>query len=419
MLLTPEAFKQDFEALVDLGQGGDGKVSLFAHRRIEGRFVAVKFPLDSSRRRSFKNEIENLRRIGAHDNIIELLGWDKYGIPYGPQLYLDYCDIGDLLDYRDKLISAYGYVPEDTVWKLFADMSKALDHMHHTLKVPMIHGDIKADNILVKTPSGFSGQTIPVVPVFKLADFSRSSLYSPGDKNVPDSRWFGSLQYQPPLEEHEKQTPAVDIWGVGATIQGFVLSIFPLQSSEEFLEQHARRNPSVFREGQNRPERQDSCWWRYRPVLHRPLNSHRQPDIPPEPYSEPLEQWYALCLQPDARKRITASALVENVVPLAQRQMNIIQAQRVLKKHQEKLEQRKKERQLRKDTKAPTNEDAGTRPRHASPSSPRLSIHLDLDTISGLQKASSADSNELKNLKQYEAAYLDGTRGQENKGCIS
>lgn len=52
--------------------------------------------------------------------------------------------------------------PEVTIWKILADISKAVDWLHNGLKVKYVHGDVKPDNFLVFRPRGV--QQFPLLP---------------------------------------------------------------------------------------------------------------------------------------------------------------------------------------------------------------------------------------------------------------
>jgi serine/threonine protein kinase len=59
-------------------------------------------------------------------------------------------------------------------------MAKTLDFIHNCQEIPILHRDIKPDNILVVDGSLLRfDNKIMSLPIFKFVDFSRSKEYRP------------------------------------------------------------------------------------------------------------------------------------------------------------------------------------------------------------------------------------------------
>lgn len=127
-----------------------------------------------------------------------------FGTSCVPALFTDCADFGSLLEYRtiwrareNACHRAYG-ISEATLWTLFRDMVRALDHLHN--ERGFIHRDIKPDNILAACPEGYTGKLIPAIPIFKLCDFSRAVAYPSTHHDDDDEEeeqqqhsWAGTL----------------------------------------------------------------------------------------------------------------------------------------------------------------------------------------------------------------------------------
>ncbi|KAF2708292.1 kinase-like protein, partial [Pleomassaria siparia CBS 279.74] len=135
---------------------------------------------------------------GSHPNIVQLLGYDKEWSPHAPALFYEYCPLGDAYSHALDVRHDVGFVPEAMIWKLFMDISEALYFLHHCCEPPLIHGDVKPENILVSAPDGGTAweDEIRFVPQFKLTDFSRTTDYLPGRQ--ADYRFQGTFEYAPP-----------------------------------------------------------------------------------------------------------------------------------------------------------------------------------------------------------------------------
>ncbi|KAF2257402.1 kinase-like protein, partial [Trematosphaeria pertusa] len=313
-----------------LGEGTEGKVSLWRHKWKE-EHIAVKQPARGTdfHRNMLKQELKNLKMVGTHPNVVSLLGWDDYYAPIPPGIFLDYCQLGDLLEYQNLLVDAGHYVPEESIWKFLVDMSRGLDYLHNHLAVPYIHGDLKPSNILVARPPGCRNDEVPLLPIFKLADISRLVPYIPGQG--PNHMFFGTPEYGPPFSERRAVAPAVDIYAIGATVQHLALGCYPTQDRKAFIRE-------VMLQGMDAPHEKDLNHIKWRnliPVVYRPINAAAEEQRtkyklqhPNPPYSDVLNDWYSMCLEHEKHRRISADILTDWFVPLAEGQIEVLAAKR-------------------------------------------------------------------------------------------
>ncbi|KAF2655491.1 kinase-like protein, partial [Lophiostoma macrostomum CBS 122681] len=318
-----------------IGEGSDGAIEKFKHRRIKGKFIVVKMPVEGkdSYRKAIQDEIRVMKNL-QHPNIVHLLGYDEHWIPYGPALFYEFCQYGDIFTYHTRLVETYGSVPEETLWKFFADVSKALNYLHNELNIALIHGDMKPENVLiVKSSDCF--EVLPRTPLFKIADLARAVPYSPEYRQW--TKFNGTPEYAPPPAERRLGvTPAFDTWGLGATLQQLALGVMPILRWETFVKhcpELQRMEPAKLAE----QDPQQQHWRDIIPCVYRPLNVTTEqlkqnwdwsPRRKATQYSNALNRWYSMCMEADPDQRITAAELVKRLVPVAERQISVLVAKR-------------------------------------------------------------------------------------------
>jgi serine/threonine protein kinase len=358
MLLDPEAFHKEYKHSRFLASGTDGEVAKWSHNRIPGRCVAVKTTYATpgsfyfrSQSEALKKELEVLRIISrpGHPNIVGLLGWqDAVGAPW--EVYYEYCELGSAAHYGDNLRSelteSADWIPEETVWKLFLDMSRGLHYIHDEMADASLgrltHGDFKPCNILVTRSESDPTGTLNWLPTFKIADFGRASWYKTSHQLNEYNEWNGTPEYAPPRDEIKAMppTPAMDIWSLGATIQDFALGIRPVQSIESFCQDFLKENGVDLLAKASPIDFHDQKWRKKIQVKVRPLNvapdTMRQLwDWPvdahePQRFSDDLNRWYVKCMERDPKKRITAKYFNQFLVPYAENQIKVIRAKRAI-----------------------------------------------------------------------------------------
>lgn len=340
-------FHQHWRHLCVVGEGGDGVVHQFQQRKCKNEHIAMKVPHSPAGCEDLEHEIANMRRIGSHEHILQLLVASPDWIPYGPALILPYCDLGDLTAYRKSWCAHQVQtgqperVSEITMCKLFRDVALALDHLHNNLDTRYVHNDLKPQNILAFTPNGYTEYgTLPEEPIFKLADFARLTPW-PTPFGRPPIGFDGTYEFAPPAHERVAPVlPSADIWSLGATLQYMAFGIAPIQSREAFV--WSRKGT-----GKPYPDLHDEYiwgleYWRKRiPTVFRPINLptpillefYDLPyDIPDyQPFSARLGYWYAQLYKPVGSRhkgRPTASRLVREAVPHMEGQIEYLKTKR-------------------------------------------------------------------------------------------
>jgi len=171
---------------------------------------------DGGRRKPLPNEARILlSRLGRHPNIVRLFAAEpspKSPIQYN--LFLEYCSGGDLLDQLKAFRAAGHAVPPMFTLHVVTSMAHALAYIHHGLRrtgssnysrtpkhAPIIHGDIKPDNIFLRWP----GKQECGMPDIVLADFGMSQVASESwgfsgteGYDSPEVHAITSLRYKDP-----------------------------------------------------------------------------------------------------------------------------------------------------------------------------------------------------------------------------
>ncbi|CBX93039.1 hypothetical protein IAQ61_008766 [Plenodomus lingam] len=331
--------KQLFAVVRRLGAGGDGEVVQWTHLPTKTN-LAVKssHPDDGQAGRMVEEEAKNLIMLGAHDHIVHMIACTQSSV--GPQLFLELCDLGCLHDYRDqwcaqeKANGRPAYPSDVTIWKLLKDISLALDFIHNKHQISHVHNDMKPDNILVTRPSGWAPEGgVPIEPTFKITDFARLMAY-PAAPDGHFQEFCGTYEYAPPTNERRGPIhPAVDIWGLGASIQTFKTGLPSTVSKEAYImEMKLRGKPYPKTNGAWRTA---TVRWQRR-VVYRPLDvpasilredydlAQIGDDYVPSSYS--TECVYRMLLHHKASERVTSAALVKHVVSRADREIAILKA---------------------------------------------------------------------------------------------
>ncbi|MBR5748395.1 MAG: serine/threonine protein kinase [Prevotella sp.] len=190
---------EHYKLLKQLGQGSFGDVWL-AHNLLADIDVAVKFygTLDQKGLEEFRNEFKIAYKL-HHPNLLNINHFDVYeNCPY---LVMPYCENG-------SVSRQIGQMPESEIWKFILDVSGGLAFLH-SQQPPVVHQDIKPDNILITSDGRY------VISDFGISRSFRTQLSR--TNNVSSS---GTIAYMGPERFSEKPMVvlASDIWAFGMTI---------------------------------------------------------------------------------------------------------------------------------------------------------------------------------------------------------
>ena len=257
-------FADRYRLLRLLGRGGFSEVWL-AFDEKTGLRVAVKVyapgsGLDEDGVRLFTEELSIVYNLN-HSNLLKPHHFDECGgCPY---LVLPYCERGS----SQRLI---GRLTEEEAWRFLHDVSAGLEYLH-AKEPPVIHQDIKPDNVLLDASGTF------MITDFGISTRARSTLR----RSVSHAEHSGgTMEYMGPERFGEKPAPikASDIWSLGATLFELLTGTVPFVRLGGILQMNGALLPAI--EG---------------------------------PWSERLKEVVRACLSKDPWDRPTAHALREYV----------------------------------------------------------------------------------------------------------
>ena len=194
---------EHYQLLKQLGHGSFGDVWL-AHNMLADIDVAIKFygTLDMKGLEEFRNEFKITYKL-RHPNLLSINHFDVYeNCPY---LVMPYCANGSVSQQA-------GNMPESEIWKFILDVSGGLAFLH-SQQPPVVHQDIKPDNILITSDGRY------VISDFGISRSFRTKL-SRTNNTANATSSSGTIAYMGPERFSEKPVVvfASDVWAFGMTI---------------------------------------------------------------------------------------------------------------------------------------------------------------------------------------------------------
>jgi serine/threonine protein kinase len=188
-----------YKLLRQLGHGSFGDVWL-AHNMLADIDVAIKFygTLDQKGLEGFRNEFKIAYKLN-HPNLLSINHFDVYeSCPY---LVMPYCANGSASKY-------IGNISEPELWKFIHDVASGLAFLHEQ-HPPIVHQDIKPDNILITAEGRYV-----------ISDFGISRSFRTMMSRTNNMNSSGTLAYMGPERFSEKpmMVLASDIWALGMTL---------------------------------------------------------------------------------------------------------------------------------------------------------------------------------------------------------
>ncbi|TQW00404.1 hypothetical protein V2A60_001491 [Cordyceps javanica] len=205
-----------------LSEGGFAHVYLVKlPAAVEGTDLAVLKRVavpDKESLRAMRTEVETMKRLKGHRPIVAYMdshASELRGGGYEVFLLMEFCDGGGLIDFMNTRLQHRLTEPE--ILNIFADIAEGVACMHY-LKPPLLHRDIKVENVLITTRSG--GRR------FMLCDFGSAAPPRPAPTSVVECRLMDedvqkhtTLQYRSPemVDVYRKQplNEKADIWALG------------------------------------------------------------------------------------------------------------------------------------------------------------------------------------------------------------
>jgi serine/threonine protein kinase len=214
-----------------LGRGGFSEVWL-ALDQITSLQVALKIyapgtGLDDEGIKLFTQEFSLVYDLN-HTNLLKPSHYDYFDRM--PFLVLPYCEQGSCL----KLI---GKMPEEEMWNFLYDVSNGLDFLH-SRKPPIIHQDIKPDNILINSNGCF------VITDFGISTRLRSTLRKSMNKMSSSG---GTMAYMAPERFGADSAPIIanDVYSLGITAYELLTGDVPFGEHGGILQKNGAEIPLI------------------------------------------------------------------------------------------------------------------------------------------------------------------------------
>lgn len=188
------------------GRGTFGQVWL-AYDRATDEDVAIKFyvALDHKGREEFIQEFRIAAKL-RHKNLLVTKDYGEWRDQ--PYLTMKYCDKGSAGDLVDTLQpNAHD---EQIIWRFIRDVASGLAYLHAVKPDPIVHQDIKPDNILIDADGTF------LVTDFGVSKRIRSTMLKQSTRALK----AGAPAYMGPERFSNNPEPilASDVWSLGASI---------------------------------------------------------------------------------------------------------------------------------------------------------------------------------------------------------
>lgn len=166
---------------------------------------------------SMRTEVETMKKLKGHAHIVTYI--DSHasqlkGGGYEVFLLMEYCQGGGLIDFMNTRLK--NRLTEPEILEIFQDSAEGIATMHY-LKPPLLHRDLKIENILISTSP---------TRTYKLCDFGSSAPPRPPANNAAEGRLIEediqkntTLQYRcPEMIDVYRRRPIdekSDIWALG------------------------------------------------------------------------------------------------------------------------------------------------------------------------------------------------------------
>lgn len=233
MLDSGQIIADRYELLKQLGRGGFSEVWL-AQDKLTDVKVAIKIyapgmGLDDAGISLFTQEFSLVFDMN-HTNLLHPTYYDCWErMPY---LILPFCKNGSAFKY----LTENNRITETESWYLLHDVAEGLAYLH-TKTPPVIHQDIKPDNILINDENGY------MITDFGISARIRSTLR----RNQGQESSGGTLAYMGPERFGPSPTPimASDIWSLGATMYELLTGMPPYGDHGGVLQKNGADIPLI------------------------------------------------------------------------------------------------------------------------------------------------------------------------------
>ena len=232
MLLQQDTlFDERYLLIKLLGCGGFSEVWLVEDIKVGNKKMALKIyapdkGLDNDGVQLFSSEFELVFDLN-HTHLLRPAHFDVY--ERSPYLLMPYCEQGS----ANKLV---GRFDEEDAWHFLHDVAAGLAYLHEQ-NPPIIHQDIKPDNILKDHLGHYQ------ITDFGISTKARSTLR----KSMNSAKSGGTMAYMPPERFGKDNTPikASDVWAVGATLYELLAGDMPFGEHGGLMQKSGAEIPNI------------------------------------------------------------------------------------------------------------------------------------------------------------------------------
>lgn len=254
-----DIIKQRYSLIQFLGSGSFGEVWL-AHDQMTGRDVALKIylSLDPAGVEEFQREYANTIDLSC-PYLLTPEYFDVYR--RRPFLVMKYCENGS----SSKLV---GSINEVLLWQFIQDVANGLAVLHNQSN-PIVHQDIKPDNILIDGNGRF------LITDFGISKRLRATMRRQSKRDVSS----GAMPYMAPerFDSNPRLNTSSDIWSVGASIYELAMGELPFSGFGGAMQRNGADMPSL---SEN-----------YSPVLNEIMQRCLSPEAGDRPTAVDLSKW--------------------------------------------------------------------------------------------------------------------------------
>lgn len=224
-LAVGSTIRDTYTILQKLGEGAFSEVYLARHKFLGLQAIKVFKTNSPSPSSDQFREAFVLSRI-AHPNIIRIFEANRISDSGPDRSYvtMEYAAGGTLYSY----LQARGPLPIELVVRFARQISAGLAAAH-SQKPPIIHRDVKPQNIVIVE--------VGEEPILKVADFGLAKNIDPKLRMVSAA---GTLLYMPPEGFHNYETPASDVYSAGIILYEMLTGSFPFEPVDCTDEQQFR-----------------------------------------------------------------------------------------------------------------------------------------------------------------------------------
>ncbi|RKF61792.1 putative serine threonine-protein kinase [Erysiphe neolycopersici] len=182
---------------------------------------------------SMRTEVETMKKLKGHRHIVTY--YDSHasqlkGGGYEVFLLMEFCNGGGLINFMNTRLQ--NRLTEPEILNIFSDVAEGVACMHY-LKPPLLHRDLKVENILITTKEGSRK--------FKLCDFGSTAPPQPAGSTSAECRTIEediqkhtTLQYRSPeMIDVYRKLPIdekSDIWALGVLLYKLCFYTTPFEA---------------------------------------------------------------------------------------------------------------------------------------------------------------------------------------------